>query len=78
MTRLAWFVLNDGRSFVAGCGAATRDSLASAIAEPGTTITFTSDDAVEHIPGSDVRDFVVFDSRTAVPSAAAIYRLVQV
>jgi hypothetical protein len=76
MTRLVWFVLNDGRSLVAGCGAATRDSLASAIAEPGTTITFSSGDAMEQIPGSAVRDFVVFDARATVPPAAAIYRFV--
>ena len=78
MARLVWFVLNDGRSVVAGCGGATRDSLANAIAAPGTTITFTSDDNVEHIAGSEIRDFVLFDSRTKVPSSSAIYRFVQV
>lgn len=78
MPRLVWFVLNDGRSVVAGCGSATRDSLASAIAAPGTTITFTSDDSVEHIPGSAVRDFVLFESRATVPPSAAIYRLVHI
>ncbi len=76
-TRLVWFVLNDGRSVVAGCGSATRDSLASAIASPGTTITFTSDDSVERIPGSAVREFVLFDCRSAVPPSSAIYRFVQ-
>jgi hypothetical protein len=78
MPRLVWFVLHDGRSVVAGCGSETRDSLAHAIAAPGNTITFTSDDSVEHIPGSAVRDFILFDSRAKVPSSAAIYRLVQV
>ncbi len=78
MPRLVWFVLNDGRSVVAGCGSETRDSLANAIAAPGTTITFTSDDSVEHIPGSEVRDFILFDSQAKVPPTAAIYRLVQV
>ena len=78
MARLVWFVLKDGRSVVGGCGAATRDSLASAIASPGTTITLTSDDSVERIPGSAVREFVLFDSRAAVPPSSAIYRLVQV
>jgi hypothetical protein len=78
MSRLVWFVLNDGRSMVAGCESATRDSLARAIAAPGTTIVFTSDDSVEHIPGSDIRDFVLFDSRSNLPPATAIYRLVHV
>ncbi len=78
MPRLVWFVLNDGRSVVAGCGSATRDSLASAIAAPGTTITLTSDDSVEHIPGSAVRDFVLFESRAIVPPSAAIYRLLHI
>jgi hypothetical protein len=78
MPRLVWFVLHDGRSVVAGCGSETRDSLADAIAAPGKTITLTSDDSVEHIPGSAVRDFILFDSRAKVPSSAAIYRLVQV
>ena len=78
MSRLAWFVLNDGRSLVAGCGSITRDGLARAIAVPGTTITFTSDNAIEQIPGSDVRDFILFDSRSKVPAATAIYRIVRV
>jgi len=78
MTRLVWFVLTDGRSVVAGCGSATRDSIASAIAAPGTTITLTSDDAVERIPGTAVREFVLFDSRASVPASSAIYRLVHV
>ncbi|HSP33493.1 MAG TPA: hypothetical protein VLU46_04160 [Thermoanaerobaculia bacterium] len=78
MTRLVWFVLKDGRSVVAGCGSATRDSIASAIAMPGTTITFTSDDGIEEIPGSAVREFVLFDSRSALPPTSAIYRLVHV
>ena len=77
MARLVWFVLNDGRSVVAGCGSATRDALASAIATPGRTITFTSDTSIERIPGSDVREFVLFDSRAAVPISSAIYRFVQ-
>jgi hypothetical protein len=78
MARLVWFVLNDGRSVVAGCGLETRDSLANAIAAPGKTITFTSDENIEHIPSSAIRDFVLFDSRAQVPSSSAIYRLVQV
>ena len=78
MARLVWFVLKDGRSVVAGCGTATRDSLATAIADPGVTITFTSDDAVERIPGSAIREFVLFDSRAAVPSSSSIYRFVHV
>jgi hypothetical protein len=71
--RLVWFVLNDGRSVVAGCGSATRDSLADAIAAPGKTITVASEDGEEHIPGSAVRDFVLFElpirSRRITPSA---------
>jgi hypothetical protein len=75
MPRLVWLVLHDGRSVVAGCGGATRDALASAIAEPATVLTFSSDDCVEHIAGSSIRDFVMFDARTAIPPATSIYRL---
>lgn len=78
MPRLVWFVLNDGRSVVAGCGSATRDALSSALAEPDRMLTLTSDDAVEHIPSGYVRDFVVFDSKSPVPPASSIYRLVHV
>lgn len=78
MTRLVWFVLNDGRSVIAGCGAATKDMLQRALAEPEKTLTLTSDDGVERIPSTDVRDFVLFDSKSAVPPATAIYRLVHV
>jgi hypothetical protein len=78
MPRLVWFVLNDGRSLVAGCGTATRDGLASALAEPDSVLTLTSDDAVEHIPTGSVRDFVLFDAKTPVPAATSIYRLMHV
>jgi hypothetical protein len=78
MHGLVWLVLKDGRSVVAGCGSATRDSLASALREPDRTLTFTSDDAVEHIPSTFVRGFVIFESKTLIPSAASIYRLVQI
>jgi hypothetical protein len=79
MPRLIWFVLNDGRSVVAGCGTETRDSFACALAQPETVLTLTSDDAVEHIPSTYIRDFVLFDSKSVkVPPASAIYRLVHV
>lgn len=77
MARLVWFVLNDGRSVIAGCDATTRDKLESAIATPGKTITLTSDTSIERIAGSEVREFLLFDSRASVPRSSAIYRLVQ-
>jgi len=78
MPRLVWMVLKDGRSVVGGCGTTTRESLERALAEPDRTITLTSDDRVDVLPSSDVRDFVLFDARASVPSASAIYRLVRV
>jgi hypothetical protein len=78
MHGLVWLVLKDGRSVVAGCGSATRDSLASALKEPNKTLTFTSDDAVEHIPSTFVRGFVVFEAKSLIPSAASIYRFVNI
>ena len=78
MPRLVWFVLQDGRSVVAGCGTTSRATFERAIAEPEKTLTLTSDDRVELISGSDVRDFVMFDARSSVPPASAIYRLVNV
>jgi hypothetical protein len=76
MPRIVWIVLDDGRSMVAGCGATTREGIERALAEPERMLTFTSDDRVEVVPGSAVRDFVLFDARTSVPPATAIYRLV--
>jgi hypothetical protein len=78
MTRLVWMVLNDGRSVIAGCGSETRESLKRALGQPEKTLTFTSDDAVEHIDGSSVRGFIIFDSKSAIPPSATIYRLVHV
>lgn len=78
MPRLVWIVLKDGRSVVAGCGTTTRESFERALAEPERLLTLTTDDAVETLPSSAVRDFVMFDSRTSVPPASAIYRLVHV
>jgi hypothetical protein len=77
MQKLVWFVLNDGRSLVAGCDAATKDSLDRMLAEPDHTLTLTSDDSVERIPSSAVRDFVLFEAKSKVPPATAIYRLLQ-
>ena len=78
MPRIIWMVLTDGRSVVAGCGATTRERLERALAEPDHELTLTSDDRVETLPTSAVRDFVLFDARSNVPSASAIYRLVHV
>jgi hypothetical protein len=77
MPRLVWLVLNDGTSVVAGCGSATKESMASALAQPDKTLTFTTDDSVEHIPSSFVRDFVMFEAKSRIPAATAIYRIVQ-
>ena len=76
MARLVWFVLNDGRSVVAGCAGETRESLAGAIARPDSTLTLTRDDSVERLSSEEIRDFVVYEAKASVPSATAIYRLV--
>lgn len=78
MARLVWMVLRDGRSLVAGCGGVTRERFESALAEPGRTLTLTSDERVDVVQADSVRDFVVFDARSSVPPASAIYRLVHV
>jgi hypothetical protein len=78
MPRLVWMVLKDGRSVVAGCGLTTREGLELALAKPDHTLTFTSDDRVDVLPASAVRDFVLFDARSNVPPASSIYRLVNV
>jgi hypothetical protein len=78
MARLIWMVLQDGRSVVAGCAGVTREKIENALAEPGRTFTLTSDERIDVVPAESVRDFVVFDARSAVPSASAIYRLVRV
>ena len=78
MPRLVWFVLKDGRSVVAGCGTASKAAFDTAIASPDATLTLTSDDAVEELPSRDIRDFVMFDARSTVPAASAIYRLVHI
>jgi hypothetical protein len=78
VTRLVWMVLNDGRSVIAGCGSATRDALITAIAEPDRMLTLTSDDSVEHIPTTSVRDFTLYEAKSKIPAATSIYRLVHV
>lgn len=78
MPRLVWMVLKDGRSVVAGCGLTTREGMELALAKPDHTLTFTSDDRVDILPTSAVRDFVLFDAHSSVPAASAIYRLVNV
>jgi hypothetical protein len=77
MSRLVWFVLNDGRSLVAGCDSLTRAMLDAALAEPERMLTLTSDDSVHRLPLRDVRNFVLFDSKMNVPPTASIYHFVQ-
>jgi hypothetical protein len=77
MQRIVWVVLKDGRSMIAGCGGTTRERIEKALAEPDRTLTFTSEDRVEVVRGSEVRDFVLFDARMSVPPTTAIYRLVR-
>jgi hypothetical protein len=76
MPRLVWFVLKDGRSVVAGCGTETKAAFEDALASPDSRFTLTSDDHVDELPTREVRDFVLFDARSSVPPASAIYRLV--
>ncbi|HET7433990.1 MAG TPA: hypothetical protein VFN10_04665 [Thermoanaerobaculia bacterium] len=78
MPRLVWFVLKDGRSVVAGCGSATKDTLERALAAPEHTLTLTTDDHIDRLASRDVRNFVLFDMRQTVPPASTIYRLVHV
>ena len=78
MARLIWMVLRDGRSVIAGCGGVTRERIETALAEPGRTFTLTSDEGVDVVRSDAVRDFVLFDARSSVPPASAIYRLVHV
>ena len=74
MARLVWFVLNDGRSVVAGCESATRDSLVNILSRPEGTLTLSSDRIVECIPSSSIRDFIIFDARSRIPEETTIYR----
>jgi hypothetical protein len=78
VARLVWFVLNDGSSVVAGCGSTSKATFERALAERENSLTLTSDDHVDTIPISSVRDFVMFDARSSVPPASAIYRYVNV
>ncbi len=78
MPRLVWLVLQDGSSVVAGCGTVTRERIEQALAEADHVLTLTTDDRVDVLPSTAVRDFVLFDARSEVPPASAIYRLVHV
>ena len=78
MPRLVWMVLNDGRSVVAGCGTTPNAVLDEVFAQRDTMLMLTSDDGVEHIASAAVRNYVVFDSKSQIPPATSIYRLVHV
>ena len=77
MSRLVWFVLNDGSSVVAGCGSLTSDMLTSVLSEPERTLTLTSRDSIHVISSSTIREFVFFDSKNSLPPASAIYNYVR-
>jgi DeoR/GlpR family transcriptional regulator of sugar metabolism len=78
MPRLVWMVLNDGRSVVAGCGTTTTDILDQVFERRDAMLVLTSDDGIEHIASAAVRNYVVFDSKSQIPPATSIYRLVHV
>ena len=72
--RFVWLVLNDGRSMVARCGAATRERLERALADPARRLEFTTPDGVDSIAAGAVRDFVVFDARNRYETGSPIDR----
>jgi hypothetical protein len=76
MPRLVWMVLNDGRSVVAGCGTTATSVLDEVFEKRDSMLVLTSDDRVEHIASAAVRNYVVFDSKSQIPPATSIYRLV--
>ncbi|HEX7192007.1 MAG TPA: hypothetical protein VF381_10605 [Thermoanaerobaculia bacterium] len=78
MPRLVWMVLNDGRSVVAGCGTTTTAVLDEVFEKRDSMLVLTSDDGVEHIASAAVRNYVVFDSKSQIPPATSIYRLVHI
>lgn len=78
MPKLVWMVLNDGRSVVAGCGTTATSVLDEVFEKRDSMLVLTSDDHVEHIASAAVRNYVVFDSKSQIPPATSIYRLVHV
>jgi hypothetical protein len=78
MPRLVWMVLNDGRSVVAGCGTTATAVLDEVFERRNSMLVLTSDDGVEHISSAAVRNYVVFDSKSQIPPATSIYRLVHI
>jgi hypothetical protein len=76
MPKLVWMVLNDGRSVVAGCGNTATSVLDEVFEKRDSMLVLTSDDRVEHIASAAVRNYVVFDSKSQIPPATSIYRLV--
>ena len=78
MPKLVWMVLNDGRSVVAGCGTTATAVLDEVFEKRDSMLVLTSDDGVEHIASAAVRNYVVFDSKSQIPPATSIYRLVHI
>lgn len=78
MKRLVWFVLRDGRSVVAECGVATKESLQRALANPSSIVKLTSDEMTSEIIAGDIRDFVVFESKAALRAPSSVHRIVHV
>lgn len=77
MSRLVHLVLKDGRSVVGGCDIPSRERIELALADPGRTLTLTSDDRVDVLPASEVRDFALVDGDSAIPHASRVYRIVR-
>lgn len=76
MAGLVRFVLNDGRSLLAGCGSTRKESLARVLTRPGVTLKLKSGgDVVEQIATDDIRDFVIFDVRSSLAERASEYDL---
>lgn len=71
-------VLNDGRSVVAGCGTTTTAVLDEVLERRDSMLVLTSDDGIENIASAAVRNYVVFDSKSQIPPATSIYRLVHI
>jgi hypothetical protein len=78
MSRLAWFLLQDGRSVIASCEAATAEKLRQAIRRGDGRLVFTGEEEVQVLPSSQVRGFTLLDQAPLSVRSADIFSFVAI
>ena len=79
MPRLAWFLLQDGRSLIASCENSMADKVREVVERRRErTLVLTGEDVVETLSADRIKAFAIVDDAPTVFKQASIYNFVAI